>query len=331
MMVFLLSGTNFSSPNINTLFLVSGSSSSSEISYWGYQLQNVDLQEFKESNFEIIVTDYSQDGSNDTTWSTDELNMVKEAGKILVSYISIGEAEDYRYYWQSSWLSGSKPTWLGDENPEWQGNYKVKYWEKGWQDIVYNYLDIIISQGFNGVYLDIIDAYEYYLDQGISNARNLMIDFVHNIFNFTRTKSGSDFLIIPQNGEGLLNDSNYRSFISGIGIEDLFYQNDGSKNSQSDIEQREQFLDLLVNDDKFVLTVDYVKDTSKQADVYSSSRSKRYIPYTTDVALDTLTPPLLASGNSSNSSSSSINGFEYFVIIPSFIVLVNIHFWRKRK
>ena len=79
--------------------------------------------------------------------------------------MSIGEAEDYRYYWQSSWKIGS-PDWIEKENPDWEGNYKVKYWEKGWQDIIYgnndSYLKKILDTGFDGVYLDIIDAFEYF-------------------------------------------------------------------------------------------------------------------------------------------------------------------------
>jgi cysteinyl-tRNA synthetase len=58
------------------------------------------------------------------------------------------------------------PDWLDKENPNWKGNFKVRYWHKDWQDIILNkhngYLQKIIQAGFNGVYLDIIDAFEYY-------------------------------------------------------------------------------------------------------------------------------------------------------------------------
>jgi len=79
--------------------------------------------------------------------------------------MSIGEAEDYRYYWQSNWTVGN-PSWLESENPDWKGNYKVKYWHQEWKDIIYgtadSYLEKIINANFDGVYLDIIDAFEYY-------------------------------------------------------------------------------------------------------------------------------------------------------------------------
>ena len=83
----------------------------------------------------------------------------------MISYMSIGESEDYRYYWQANW-STNKPEWLDAENPDWPGNFKVKYWNPEWQSIIYgndgSYLKKILDAGFDGVYLDIIDAFEFY-------------------------------------------------------------------------------------------------------------------------------------------------------------------------
>ena len=88
--------------------------------------------------------------------------------RLVIAYTSIGEAEDYRYYWQDKWES-SRPSWLEEENPNWPGNYKVQYWEKVWQDIIFgnddSYLQKILNAGFDGVYLDIIDAFEYFENQ----------------------------------------------------------------------------------------------------------------------------------------------------------------------
>ena len=85
--------------------------------------------------------------------------------RLVICYMSIGEAEDYRYYWQSEWKR-DKPAWLARENPEWRGNYKVRYWDPAWQEIICgagdSYLNRILAAGFDGVYLDIIDAFEYF-------------------------------------------------------------------------------------------------------------------------------------------------------------------------
>ncbi|MHA1971351.1 MAG: MJ1477/TM1410 family putative glycoside hydrolase [Candidatus Hodarchaeales archaeon] len=260
------------------------------INYWGYQLQNIDLTEINESSFDLIVIDYSSDGTNETAWNNQDIKLVTSHGKLLLCYISIGEAEDYRFYWDDSWNT-SPPEWLDEENPDWKGNYKVKFWMEGWQSLIYQYLDIIINQGFNGVYLDIIDAYEYYEEKGMANADQLMIDFVYNISTYTRAKAGFDFGIFPQNGDDLLQSSTYRSFVSGIGIEDLYFFDDSNPNDPAEITKRESNLDLLVQENKPVLTVDYVQSADTIIDVVSKTREKGYIPYCTVRELDILTPP----------------------------------------
>tara|TARA_Y100000782_G_C10186254_1_gene266778 strand:+ start:5809 stop:6066 length:258 start_codon:yes stop_codon:yes gene_type:complete len=63
-------------------------------------------------------------------------------------------------------LECGKPSFLAEENPDWEGNYNVKYWNTDWQNIIYGnndaYVKKIIDTGFDGVYLDIIDAFEYF-------------------------------------------------------------------------------------------------------------------------------------------------------------------------
>lgn len=95
-----------------------------------------------------------------------QLKLKNNGGKrLIISYMSIGEAEDYRYYWSDTWKVGN-PYWIEAENPDWEGNYKVKYWESEWQNIIYgnndSYLKKIIDSNFDGAYLDIIDAFEYF-------------------------------------------------------------------------------------------------------------------------------------------------------------------------
>jgi cysteinyl-tRNA synthetase, unknown class len=119
------------------------------------------------TNYDLLIMDlFFNDGTSFTSDEVAQLKNKANGGKrLVISYMSIGEAENYRYYWQSAWNS-DKPSWMDDENPNWPGNYKVWYWEKEWQGIIYgsdsSYLKKILNAGFDGVYLDIIDAFEYY-------------------------------------------------------------------------------------------------------------------------------------------------------------------------
>lgn len=94
--------------------------------------------------------------------------------RLVIFYLSIGEAEDYRWYWDK------KATWPDRENPDWPGNYKVHYWNDDWQKIIYSgtnsYLDKILKTGFDRVYLDIIDAYEFFENLRKSRAAAILAD-----------------------------------------------------------------------------------------------------------------------------------------------------------
>jgi len=144
-----------------------GLNSPLNITSWAYWLQNASPEEIAKGGFKLIVIDYSRDGSDDGAYSREEIESIKHAGKIPIAYISIGEAEDYRFYWNESWFE-NPPDWLGPENPDWEGNYAVKYWDERWKRIVFAYLDRIISQGFSGVYLDKVDEFEYWVRHGRS-------------------------------------------------------------------------------------------------------------------------------------------------------------------
>lgn len=121
----------------------------------------------KATNYDVLITDfYFKDGIAFTSSDVNELKMKANGGKrMVISYISIGEAEDYRYYWNPSWNT-AKPVWIDTVNPNWPGNYKVKYWNTEWKNIIYgnnsSYMKKILDANFDGAYLDIIDAFEFY-------------------------------------------------------------------------------------------------------------------------------------------------------------------------
>ena len=69
---------------------------------WAFQLQNVDPVEIKLSPYDLIVIDYGFDRRNATAFPREVVNLMrsKPDGKkrLLFAYLSVGEAESYRYY-----------------------------------------------------------------------------------------------------------------------------------------------------------------------------------------------------------------------------------------
>ncbi len=145
--------------------------------------------------------------------------------RIVLSYLSIGEAEDYRGYWQPEW-SETPPPWLEEENPDWAGNFKVRYWHPDWQTLIFgrpeSYLDRIIDAGSDGVYLDIVDAYWHFQEKGRKTAAADMVDFVTALAIYARERKPG-FLIVPQNAEDLLAIEDYLAIIDAQAKEDLLF------------------------------------------------------------------------------------------------------------
>ncbi|MBF0106058.1 MAG: endo alpha-1,4 polygalactosaminidase [Deltaproteobacteria bacterium] len=135
-----------------------------------YASKNAFINAVAATNYDLLITDlYFQASAAFSAADITDLKAKANGGeRLVIAYMSIGEAENYRSYWQSDWEVGS-PSWISDENEEWEGNYKVEYWNSEWQAVIYgndnSYLKQILNAGFDGVYLDIIDAYEYFEDE----------------------------------------------------------------------------------------------------------------------------------------------------------------------
>lgn len=118
------------------------------------------LQAVQATNYDLVLIDLYFNEEVLTAEDVASLKIKANGGsRLVICYMSIGEAEDYRYYWSSL-----DKTLLCKENPDWKGNFAVKYWETDWKSVIYgndqSYTKKILDAGFNGVYLDIIEAYE---------------------------------------------------------------------------------------------------------------------------------------------------------------------------
>jgi cysteinyl-tRNA synthetase len=198
---------------------------------WAVWLQDANVQTLVDSTYDLVVIDYSRDGTDDTAFTFEEIQAIRASGKLVLAYFSIGEAEDYRFYWQPHWKTGS-PSFIGEENPDWPGNYKVLYWQAGWWDqALAPYLERILSAGFDGVYLDIIDAYYYWGLEGydFTKSARRMIDLVSKIAAHARARFGEHFIVCPQNGLGIFDDAparkvtEYLQTMDAMGVESLIY------------------------------------------------------------------------------------------------------------
>ncbi len=84
--------------------------------------------------------------------------------RLVIAYCNIGAAEKWRYYWKDEWRIGH-PAWLKKPYDGYPDEIWVEYWHPQWQDIIWgndsSYIHKILDAGFDGAYLDNVEAYYF--------------------------------------------------------------------------------------------------------------------------------------------------------------------------
>ncbi len=257
-----------------------------------FHLNNVSFSTLLNQDYRVVVTD-----PDEANLSASQLQQLHDQGKAVNAYLSIGEAEDYREYWQQ-W-GGNIPDYVLGENPDWAGNFSVAFWDKDWQDIIITRAVEMAKEGFDGLYLDIVDAYlvpEVVAAYGgnESQLRAEMENFVIRLSQAVKAIN-PDMNVIPQNavellaieGSSTIANMPYLNAIDGVGVEDLFYVNNQvSEWTQWDLE----YVQTAMEQGKFALATGYPTIAALQADYIAKATAAGLIPFVTDRDLEGTVP-----------------------------------------
>jgi cysteinyl-tRNA synthetase len=254
----------------------------SAVANFAVQLQGVKPGEIGASEYDLVIVDYHSKAD------VDVMRARPGEDRQVISYMSVGEAEQYRSYWKSTW-NNNPPGWIDEENPNWPGSYRVKFWDANWQSLIFGnqdaYLDKIIKAGFDGVFLDTIDTYAYYGGPN-SKAAADMVAFVAKISQYAKAIN-PDFKVIAQNSEPLLKSAAYLSAIDGVSKESLFY-NAGKPNAQQDIDWSLSYLKPAYEAGKAIFNIEYVTGQSAINAAFEKAADQGFLNYVGPRLLDTL-------------------------------------------
>jgi cysteinyl-tRNA synthetase, unknown class len=272
------------------------------INDWGYWLASFDVARVAAAPHDLMVIDSEiSDGKRfEREFSPEEVARMRMRpdgrARILLAYLSIGEAERYRPYWKEEWDDAAKkPPWLDRENSRWKGNFAVQFWEPDWQRLIFggpgSHLDRIVAQGFDGVYLDRADAFFEWRRRHPSAAAD-MASFIARLAQHARAQR-PEFLVVMQNAEELLDDPTVLDAIDGIAKEDLLYgvRHAEEPNRPEDVTWSIDLLRKAQAAGRRVLVVEYLKEAEKIAAAATRIREEGFVPYFAPRLLNCLNPP----------------------------------------
>lgn len=246
--------------------------------YYG-KLNNPD--DFRQFKLAILDPDNIPDPSS-----------LQKNGTLCIGYTSLGEAEDYRWYWKKI----ADKEYVLDENEHWKGNYYIDPRSKEWQTFfIRQVIPKVLNRGYDGIFLDTIDTGEYleWLDPDrFAGAQDAMAHLIQAI-----RQAYPHIIIISNNGLSILD--RFVPYVSISLIEDLYTSYDFTEQTYTlqdpkiTLNWRKQLQSIVKQYDIPVITLDYAsfEDRHYIKTLYERSRNDGFYPYVTDIQLNTLPKP----------------------------------------
>ncbi len=265
---------------------------------WGYQLASLTIEKAHRAPYDLLVVDATTGLESGKPFTRAEVERLKQGPdgrrRIVISYLSIGEAEDYRGdYYAKEYMEEDAPDWLMKENPQWKGNRLIRFCTEGWQKTILgdergrnvyggdepSPLFRLLELGFDGVYLDRVDVYSE-ISKECPDGANKMVDFVARLAARARN-ADPNFMVILQNAEELLAHPKMIETIDAIAKESLFFGGDmgQGRNNAAQTEVILRYLRQAKAAGRAVFVVDYVNDKSRSGEMVKRARAEGFIPY----------------------------------------------------
>ena len=283
-----------------------------QVSHWFYYLDfnpESDVYErIAASSYDMVVIEPIFTEQENTDFPVEEAVAQMHTApqpKLVIAYIDIGQAEEWRTYWQDGWQIGD-PDWIVALDPDgWEGNFPVAYWRDEWRQIWLDedgYMQQLLDAGFDGIYLDWVEAYS---DENVAAAAGAdgvdaveeMKRWVADLADYARDQQ-PDFIVIAQNAAELAEHDDYVEIIDAIAQEQTWFDGGADNDpagdcplprSEDEVESDEYVASL--SEGCLSLYVDYPESTLHVSSEWyleylTMARDKGLVIFTVDYALD---------------------------------------------
>ncbi len=212
-----------------------------------------------------------------------ELNNLKQHGSDTYAYLSIGEVSSQR-----SWADLIKPEWTLGVNTEWNSTV-LDMTNTGWHQFVLQRVELLLQQGFDGLFLDTMDSYQLYAkDQAMLASQQAALA---NLIQKIKLQHPSVKLISNRGFEVM---NKIGKHLEAVAAESLYSRWNNSAGSYQPVPIADrQWLQAKLTEAKNnhnidVIAIDYVapSDRSKAREVAGKISSLGFIPWVANPSLD---------------------------------------------
>gem|GEM_PF-3357972 len=316
---------------------------------WGLLYQGGDYQKSAliAAPHDMIIINSAKDSisnepQSEIPWTSAEIADIQSSGKTVFGYINAAKINSFISDWDANWTSnGLADGALTSEAPDWlyesesYTTYKVNFWDTSWQELVFDRIEDMINQGFDGTLID--DVLEYFVRQTVNDnnidtsggqdaprsvqenaqdMRDFIIDirahadaavqardgYLNNSNSFQLVINGAAF-ILPDATDGtadpvaVLATQESQDYLAAI--DGIILENYISREESDDIFGAVD--NYYSNQGLPVLTLDTDQVSEQQRlEIYTDSLNRGYLPYATentryDTLNDTFIEEILAS------------------------------------
>ncbi|MCD0444411.1 endo alpha-1,4 polygalactosaminidase [Glycomyces sp. A-F 0318] len=258
---------------------------------WIYQLSGYEdgaLDALAAAPHQVAVIDLARDGG-EGYWTAEEVAALKDSGKTVYAYFTMGSIETYRPEYDAVAATDMVLNQWGD----WPDEYFVKYWDERWWDLVMEpRLDRAMTAGFDGVYLDVPNAYEE-IDLALAPGEDReslarkMADQVRAVDVYVADRLD----VLPQNSPELIEFDGYLDAIDGIGVEELFFLNADEPCTEDWCAENLEYVREIAAAGKLVLAVDYAAEEANVTEACARYAEEGFTGAVADVDLDAIYEP----------------------------------------
>jgi len=212
-----------------------------------------------------------------------ELLKLKQHGSDTFAYLSIGEVGPHR-----SWKDQIDPTWTMGVNTSWDSTV-MDMTSQGWNQFVMQRVDLLLQQGYDGLFLDTMDSYQIYAKDPAT--RGAQENGLANLIYQIKLRHPEIKLIANRGFEVMDQVGGYMEAVAAESLFSRWNNEAGSYQAVPESDREWLYGKLVEVKNKHsvdVISIDYVdpKDRDKAREVARQIAALGVIPWVSNPSLD---------------------------------------------